>query len=99
MQYLAILKVQPGVPPEQLGALIQVEAAQVWQLQTAGIIRSIHYIEGPVGAVLMLEAADRQQAEQHVRQLPMVASELLSVEILPLTPYTGLAALFATSSH
>ncbi len=63
---------------------------------TSGILRSIHYINGPVGAVLMLEAADEQEAEKHLKHLPMVKHGLLSAEILPLTPFTGFAALFAS---
>ncbi len=58
--------------------------------------RSVHYIKGPVGAVLMLEAVDEHEAEKHINLLPMVEHGLLSVEILPLTPFTGFSAFFAT---
>lgn len=96
MQFLAILKVKPDAPREKLGPLLKPEAAHVWEMTTSGVIRSVHYIKGPVGAVLMLEAVDEQEAEKHIKQLPMVEHGLLSVEILPLTPFTGFAALFAS---
>ena len=96
MQFLAILKVKPDAPRAKLGSLIKPEASHVWDLTTSGILRSAHYIKGPVGAVLLLEAADEQEADQHVRELPMVEQDLLSVEILALTPFTGFAALFAS---
>jgi hypothetical protein len=96
MQFLAILKVKPDTPREKLGPLMKPEAAHVWEMTTTGMLRSIHYIKGPVGAVLMLESVDEQEAEKHVKQLPMVEQGLLSVEILPLTPFTGFAALFAS---
>ena len=96
MQFLAVLKVKSDTPREKLGALMQPEAAQVWEMITSGALRSIHYIKGPSGAVLMLEARDEEEAEKHIMELPMVEHGLLSVEILPLTPFTGIAALFAS---
>ena len=44
----------------------------------------------------MLEAVDEHEADEHVKKLPMVEQGLLSVEILPLTPFTGFEALFAS---
>ena len=96
MQFLAILKVKPDAPREKLGPLIKPEASHVWDMTTSGVLRSVHYITGPVGAVLMLEAVDEHEADEHVKKLPMVEQGLLSVEILPLTPFTGFEALFAT---
>jgi hypothetical protein len=63
----------------------------------ADVLRSIYFIKGPVGAVLMIEAGDDQEAQFQVSQLPLVEAGVVSVEILPLTPFTGFAALFATS--
>ena len=95
MQFLAILKAKPDAPREKLGPLMKPEASHAWEMMASGILRSMHFIKGPVGAVLMLEVGDEQEAEKHVKQLPMVEHGLLSVEILPLTPFTGFAALFA----
>ena len=96
MQFLAVLKVKPDASREKLGPLIKPEAAHAWEMVTSGILRSAHYIKGPVGAVLLLETVDEQEAEKHVKKLPMVEQGLLSVEILPLTPFTGFEALFAS---
>ncbi len=95
MQYLVILKVKPDTPRERLVPLMKPEAAKAWELLASGVVRSAHYIEGPAGAVLLLEAGSRAEAEGHVNTLPMVAHGLLSVEVLALTPFTGLATLFA----
>ena len=94
MQFLAILKIKPNVTGEQIGPLLKPEAAHVWEMTLAGVLRSIHYIKGPIGAVLLLEVNDEHEAETHIGRLPMVEQGLLSVEILPLTPYAGFAALF-----
>jgi hypothetical protein len=53
MQYLALLKLQPGTTREQLGPLMKLESAKAWEMMAADVLRSAHYIKGPVGAVLM----------------------------------------------
>jgi hypothetical protein len=95
MQYLAILRVKPVTTREQLGSLAKPEAAAAWEMVCSGALRSIHFIEGPAGAILFFEAADRAEAAALVARLPMVEHGLLSTELLPLVPFTGFAALFA----
>lgn len=98
MQFLAVLKVKPDTPREKLGPLLKPEARHVWEMVSSNVVRAVHYIDGgqgPLGAVLMLEVGDRDEAESHVGRLPMVEHGLLSVEILPLSPFTGFATLFA----
>jgi muconolactone delta-isomerase len=97
MQYLVIMRLKPGTRADQLAPLAKPEAAKAWEMLAAGRLRSIHFIEGPVGAVLMFEAADQKEVETHVNQLPLVGAGLVTVEVLPLTPFTGFAALFAPS--
>ena len=101
MQFLAVLKVKPDAPRDKLGPLLRPEAQKVWEMVSSNVVRLVHYIEGghgPVGAVLMLEVGYRDEAESQLGRLPMVEHGLLSVEILPLSPFTGLATLFATSA-
>ena len=101
MQFLAVLKVKPDAPREKLDPLLKPEAQEVWKMLSSNVVRSVHYIDGgqgPAGAVLMLEVGDRDEAESHLGRLPMVEHGLLNVEILPLSPFTGLATLFAASA-
>ena len=101
MQFLAVLKVKPDAPRGELGPLLKPEAQKVWEMLSSNVVRSAHYIdggEGPVGAVLLLEVGAREEAEAHVNRLPMVEHGLLSVEILQLGPFTGLATLFTASA-
>jgi hypothetical protein len=98
MQFLAVLKLRPDTPPEKVGPLVKPEAAKAWEMLAAGVLRSLHIIRGahaPAGATLLLECGDLQEAEAHLKQLPLVAQDLVSVEVLPLAPFTGFAALFA----
>jgi hypothetical protein len=96
MQYLVILRLKPDASKERLGPLMKPEAAKAWEMLAAGVLRSVHFIKGPIGAVLMMEAGDEKEAESQVGQLPLVEAGLVKVEILPLTPFTGFAALFAS---
>ena len=95
MQYLAVLKVKPETKGEQLGPLMKPEAAKAWEMTTSGALRSIHYIKGPAGAVLMFEAAAEKEVSTLVGELPLVRAGLVSVEILSLVPYAGFASLFS----
>ena len=97
MQYLVILKLKGDATKEKLGPLMKPETAKAWEMLAAGVLRSIYFIKGPVGAVLMIEAGDDKEAQFQVSQLPLVEAGMVGVEILPLTPFTGFAARFATS--
>jgi hypothetical protein len=93
VQHLVVFRVKPEATEEKQAPLRKAEAAKVWQLMTAGVLRSIHFIPGP-GAVLQLEAKDEVDARAYINQLPMVQAGVVTVEVLPLRPFTGLEALF-----
>jgi hypothetical protein len=96
MQFLVLANVREEVPPERVASLVKEEAKMVWNLYASGQLRSAHYRADVPGAVLMLEAADLFEATKVVESLPMVQAGLLRTEILPLEPYTGFEALFAS---
>ena len=96
MQHLIILRLKPEVTEEAQAKLRRAEVEAVWSLIASGTLRSIHFFSGEGrGAVLNMETPDRATAEAAVRSLPMVEAGLLHPEVLTLTPFTGLAALFA----
>jgi hypothetical protein len=92
MQHLAILRVNPDATEEKQEPLRRPEASKVWELMKKDVLRSIHFI--PKGAVLHLETKDGAEAEDYLKQLPMVRERIVSVELLPLQPFTGLKDLF-----
>jgi hypothetical protein len=94
VQFLAILRVRSNVTEEQQAALRRAEVEAVWELTKSGILRSIWFSDNP-GAVLKIEAASRDDAAAHIAALPMVEADLLSADLLALSPFTGVAALFA----
>jgi len=96
VQYLVIMRLKPDTTADTLAPLAKPEAARAWDMMADGALRSIHFIKGPAGAVLMFEAGDENEVAGHVGQLPLVEAGAVTVEIRPLVPFTGFAALFAS---
>lgn len=94
MKILALEKEVPGVQPEQFHQYGKIEAARVWELYKKGILREIYFHAETHEAVLIMECANRQEAEALLGTLPLVTAGLITFEVLPLIPYTGFARLF-----
>ena len=94
MKILAIEKETPGVTAEQFRPLLKAEAARVWQLYQAGLIRELYFREDQTTAILMLECADADEAANTLNTLPLVQHRLITFDVIPLEPYPGFARLF-----
>jgi len=94
MQHLVILRMRPGAAEDRVAAQRKAEVGRVWELIAADVLRWIHFIPGP-GVAMVLETPDLAAAQAHVRDLPMIREGLAEAEVLPMSPFTGLAALFA----
>jgi hypothetical protein len=66
----------------------------LWQLYREGVVREM-YSPGRPGAVLVLETADRQQAENAVAGLPLAMSGVIDFEVIELLPFGAFEVLFA----
>ncbi len=75
---------------------LKAEAAKVWELCQAGVIREIYFREDVRRAVLILECGSREEAQEILGTLPLVKEGLINFEVVPLAPYTGFSRLFAT---
>ncbi len=98
MKILAMEKEVPGVAPAAFQPHLQAEAARVWELQQAGVLREIYFRQDRSDAVLILECADVAEAQRVLGTLPLVQAGLIAFEVIPLKPYPGLARLFAGAS-
>jgi muconolactone delta-isomerase len=96
MQFLVVMRLKPDTDKAKLIALARPEAAKTWELMASGVLRSIHLIKGPAGAVLLFEADDEKQVEAQVGQLPLVQAGAVTFEILSLVPFTAWELLFAS---
>lgn len=98
MKIIAIEHDVPGVPADAFQPHLQAEAAHVWQLYQAGVVRELYFRQDRHSAVLVLECADEQEAAQQLQSLPLVQAGLITFEIIPLVAYPGFARLFGEAS-
>jgi muconolactone delta-isomerase len=84
-----------GVRDEQFTPeLLREEAARAWQLYRDGVVRELHFRADREMAVLVLEAADVEQARRALATLPLVRAGLIDFDVVPLAPYPGFERLF-----
>ncbi len=74
---------------------LRAEAARVWQLYQAGVLRELYFRQDRPEAVLVLECADSQEANDIIATLPLVEAGLIDFDLVPLAPYPGFSRLFA----
>jgi muconolactone delta-isomerase len=94
MKILAIEHEYPGVSAEAFSKLARAEAACAWELYQQGTIRELYFRADRSEAVLVLECAGVEAAQQALATLPFVKSGLIDFELIPLAPYPGFARLF-----
>ena len=93
MKFLAIEKELRQLNSERDKKLLREEAESVYQLQQKNKIREIYFDENHC-AVIMLECADKSEAESVLEELPLVKNGYIKFEISALNPYTGFSRLF-----
>jgi len=93
MKILAIEKELPSATAERYKPHLQAEAAQVWKLYQADVIREMYFDRDKHNAVLILEGQDVADANRALGTLPLVKAGLIAFDVIPLTPYTGFARL------
>jgi hypothetical protein len=95
MKFLAIEHEYPGLIGEDFQPHLKAEAARVWELYQAGIIREMYFCPERSAAVLMLECAGAEEAQAVLDTLPLMQLGFISFELLALVPYSGFDRLFA----
>jgi len=99
MKILAIEKEIPGVTEEGFRPHLEAEAAKVWELYQADMFRELYFRKDWPSAILVLECADVEEANEVLKTLPLVKEGLIAFDVIPLIPYPGLSRLFAESVH
>jgi hypothetical protein len=95
MKILAIEKEIPGLTADDFKPHAKAEAARVWELYQTGIFREFYFRQDRPEAVLILECANVDEANEILNTLPLVKAGLIMFEVIPLGPYPGFARLFA----
>lgn len=94
MKILAIEREIPGVEEDEFEPFLRQEAARVWELYQAGIIRELYFRQNQTSAVLMLECENLQAAHEVINTLPLVKDGLIAFDLIPLRAYPGFSRLF-----
>ena len=76
-------------PQEAFDKLLEPEAECVRTLYSKGIIRSIWSREDVLGAVMIVEAASREELDASLAQLPLNAAGMLEATVIPMKGYRG----------
>jgi muconolactone delta-isomerase len=94
MKILAVEHEVENASPQGFAPHLKAEAAHLWQLQQAGLLREIYFNAQKHTAILMLECASQTDAQTVLAQLPLVKAGLIEFELIELAPYDGFARLF-----
>jgi hypothetical protein len=95
MKFLVMPRRREGVPVEKLLPHATTEIQAVWNLYAQGICREFYArADQPGAAVLLLECATMETAEEAIATLPLRQLDLLDFELIPLAPFTHLTRLF-----
>jgi hypothetical protein len=85
-----------------LGAAIagraQEELGVLWNQYRKGLVREIYSPGGP-GAVLIVEADSRDSAYSALGELPLLADEIMSLELIELHPFAAFEMLFSPETR
>jgi hypothetical protein len=95
MKILAIEHELSGAVTESFQKYATEEARQAWDLHQAGLIRELYFRANRNEAVLVMECATIEDAQQALRGLPFVREGLITFELIPLKAYPGFERLFA----
>jgi hypothetical protein len=55
------------------------------------------YSPGGPGALLILEASSVDEAQRALSQLPLIANEIMALELIELRPFSALQLLFSAA--
>lgn len=95
MKILALEHELPNASAEQFQQFSKHEAWKVWELTQAGVIRESYFRADCNEAVLVLECASIEEAQDALLSLPFVKNELITFDLIPLKAYPGFKRLFA----
>jgi hypothetical protein len=94
MKLLAIGRPRPGADTGQITRHARGEMFALWRLYRGGVVREM-YSPGRPGAVLVMETANRGEAEAALAALPLAARGVIGFELIELHPFSAFEALFA----
>lgn len=92
MKLLAIEKETTPVNWNEETDILINEAYRAYELFQEGIIREIYFNEFE-SAIIILECADKEEAEKVLGTLPLVQAGFIRFEVMELNPYPGFSRI------
>jgi len=74
------------------------ELRALWELYRDGAVREM-YSPGSPGAVLIVESDSVVTAQRVLAQLPLIANEIMTLELIELHPFAAFQVLFRHSAQ
>jgi len=96
VKILAIEQEISGTTAAQFRPYLEAESRRAWELYQSGVLREMYFRADQTTAVLVLECASVEEAQEVLATLPLVREGLIVFEVIPLRPYPGFARLFAS---
>jgi hypothetical protein len=94
VKLLAIMRPRDGIDVQrEVAQHAASELGELWKLYRSGTLREMYSPGGP-GAVLVLEADSVEAAQGALSQLPLLANEVMALELIELRPFAALQMLF-----
>jgi hypothetical protein len=94
MQILAISKMKKDADRSKMGPqLLSDEVKHTLESYLDGHIRSFWFQAETAGIVLLLESADKEEAQRVLGELPLAVAGIIEFDVVPLQPLTPLGML------
>jgi hypothetical protein len=94
MKFLAMSRRCPGVGDAKVAEHATPEALQAFRLMRSGVFEQLYFSPDWRGAVLVVHAGSREEADAALATLPMVAEGVISFDVYRLDPYDHYTRLF-----
>ena len=86
MKFLVMSRRIPGATNEQVAAYGAAEALAAFGLMRDGVFEQLYFSPDWKGAVLVVQAATREQAQAALDSLPMVRERVIGFDLWELQP-------------
>jgi hypothetical protein len=97
MKLLAIMRPRDGVDVRTgMARHAEAELRVLWELYSEGFVREMYSPGGP-GALLVIEASSIEEAHRALAPLPLLANEIVALELIELRPFSALQMLFSAA--
>ena len=99
MKIIVLARRREEVPMEAIQPHVKEEIQAVWDLYVKGECREFYTrADQPGPAILMVEYASIPEAQKSLANLPLVALNMIDLELIPLAPFVGIERLFQVPS-